>query len=418
MATPRLIHNVAALVSVQALGYVLPLITLPYVTRVLGVAGWGSVAWTLVVINYFYTLTNWAFFWTGTRKVATLRDDTEQLSRTFLTIYVGQWILCAIAIAVLVILVAFVPVFHRFAAYFLFATGLIVANVLFPVWFLTGLEMMRQIAIVQILVRLSSVPLIFLLIKKPADAPYLVAIYAATNVCGGILAMHWISRNVDLIWRMPKIRDVFAELAAGSALFGTSTCIGLYSTLTPTVLGIVAGPTVVGYYAIADRVRQLVQAVTKPLSDALFPRMSHLFAKDTAAAHRLILKSSAIILPVAALMSIVLWGAAGIIVVTVAGAKFKAAIPILRWLAPLPIVISLSNVLGVQIMLPQQKMKAFNLIFVAASVLSLSALLPLIHWRGAEGAAMNSLGVECFVTLSMCLYLWRTGYFTAAAAAT
>jgi O-antigen/teichoic acid export membrane protein len=408
---PKLIHNVAALVSVQAAGYVLPLVTLPYVTRVLGVTGWGTVAWTQIVLGYFGLLTNWGFLWSGTRKVARLRGDPEELSKTFFAILIGQWVLGAFAILLLLSLILLVPFFHRFAGYYLFGIGIIAGNVLFPIWFLNGLELMKEVATVQVVTRLAAVPLIFLIVKQPADAPLMIAIGAATNICGGLLAMVWIRKNLNLIWRMPRSMDVVAELKEGSVLFGSTAWIGLYTALTPTVLGIAAGPAVVGYYALADRVRLLVQFIMKPISDSLFPRMSRLFANDTADAHRLLVQSCAIILPGAALASVILWSSAGMIVVLLGGVKFKAAAPVLKWLAPLPFVIGLSNIFGVQIMLPRLKTKAFNAILAAAGALSLAALLPLIGWKGAEGAAMNTFGVECFVTLSMALYLWHTGFF-------
>lgn len=410
-SAPKIIHNITALVSVQVIGYVLPLITLPYVTRVLGVAGWGTVAWTQIVLGYFALLTNWGFMWSGTRKVARLRSSPEELSQTFYAILFAQWLLGAVAIILLLILISFVPLFRQFTPYYLFGIGIIGGNVLFPIWFLNGLELMKQVAVVQILTRLAAVPLIFAIIKKPQDAPLMIAIYAATNICGGIFSLLWIRRNLNLIWRMPRWTEIFGELREGGVLFASTAWIGLYTTLTPTILGVVAGPAAVGYYALADRLRQLAQSVMKPISDALFPRMSHLFANDAADARRLLLQSCAIILPMAAVMSIVLSVAAGPIVTLLAGAKFKAAIPVLRWLAPLPFIIAISNVFGVQIMLPRLKSKAFNRILAAAGFLSLIAILPLIRRWGAEGAAMNSFGVECFVTLSMGFYLWRTGFF-------
>jgi O-antigen/teichoic acid export membrane protein len=410
-AAPRLVHNIAALVSVQAIGYVVPLLTLPYVTRVLGAAGWGTVAWTQIVLGYFALLTNWGFLWSGTRKVARLRNDPGALSNAFFAILTAQCFLGAAAISMLLFLILLVPFFHQLAAYYLFGIGVIAGNVLFPIWFLNGLEMMRQVANVQILTRLAAVPLVFLIVRKPDDAPLVIAIYATTNICGGFFVLLWIRKNLNLIWRWPRRTEVIAELKEGGVLFSSTAWIGLYTTLTPTVLGIVAGPAVVGYYALADRLRQLAQSVMKPVSDSLFPRMSHLFASDATDARRLLVRSCAFILPVAALTSVALWGLAGPIVQVLAGAKFKAAVPVLRWLAPLPLVISLSNIFGVQIMLPRLKTKAFNLILAAAGMLSLVALLPLIHWWGAEGAAMNCFGVECFVTISMGLYLWKTGFF-------
>src|SRR5208282_3468834 len=177
-----------------------------------------------------------------------------------------------------------------------------------------------------------------------------------------------------------------------------------------------SGPAVVGYYALADRVRQLVQSVLRPISDALFPRMSHLFSTDAPGALRLLLRSCRIILPVAALGSMTLWIGADEIVAVLGGKQFLPSVVVLRWLAPLPLVIAASNILGVQVMIPNLRTRAFNGILALAGALSLCILYPLIHWKGAEGAAINTFVAECFVTSAMALYLWKTGFFAPIAA--
>lgn len=408
---PRLLHNIAALGSVQVIGYLLPLITLPYVTRVLGVEAWGKVALAQVVVGYFILVTNWGFSLSGTRKIAAVRGDHQQLSDIFMATWAAQWLLGFAAILLLVVLILVLPFFQSSARYYAFGLGNIVSGVLFPVWFLNGLERMKQVATIQITTRLIAVPLIFLFIQTPSDAPLMIAIGAASGILGGVLTIIWMKKNLGLAWKIPSWNQITMELKEGGVILGSSIWISLYTTLTPTVLGVVAGPIAVGYYALADKARQLAQSALTPISQALFPRMSHLFNTDVASARLLLYRSAKLILLLSASASLSLWLLAEYFVILLAGEQFRPAITVLKWLAPLPFVISLSNIFGIQIMLPTHKTKSFNRILGVAGALSLGMILPLIQWKGAEGASINTFVTECFVTLAMAIYLWKSGFF-------
>ena len=109
-----------------------------------------------------------------------------------------------------------------------------------------------------------------------------------------------------------------------------------------------------------------------------------------------------------------LWVLAPWLVVVLGGEQFSYASNVLRWLSPLPLVIGLSNVFGVQVMLPNKLNKVFNRILVSASALSLVLVWPMSRNFGAVGAAQTWLAVEVFVTLSMGGYIWKRGYFRGA----
>jgi O-antigen/teichoic acid export membrane protein len=143
----------------------------------------------------------------------------------------------------------------------------------------------------------------------------------------------------------------------------------------------------------------------------LFPRMSRLFETDVDAARRLLWRSSTWIICLAAATSLGLWLLAEYIVRVLAGDHFLPAVPVLKWLAPLPFVICFSNICGIQIMLPTKRVQAFSRILGVAGALSLIMIVALVQWKGAVGAAINSLLVEGFVTLAMGTYLWCTGFF-------
>jgi O-antigen/teichoic acid export membrane protein len=405
-----LLQNIAALGAVQVASYLLPLITLPYVTRVLGAENWGVVAFVQVVIGYFTLLTNWGFPISGPRKISAHRNESELLSDIFIATWVAQWLICVLAIVLLIVLVLFIPYFLQYSTYYFWGIGIIIGNILFPVWFLSGLEQMRQIASIQIAGRLASVPLTLILIRSPEDAPLIIAIGGMTSIVSGIISILWIQKKIELVWRWPNFKRVIEELQEGATLFASSIWIGLYTTFIPIALGLVAGNAEVGYFTLADRVRKLAQSALAPISQSLFPRMSLLFRIDVTQSRDLLLKSSRYIILSSTIISVALWLFAENIVTNLAGGEFKPAIPVLQYLAPLPFIVSLSNIFGMQIMLPNRRTKQFNQILGMAGILSLVMIFPLIFWKGAIGGAVNVVIVESFVTLAMAIYVLKSGF--------
>lgn len=408
MKKVNLLHNIFALISVQALSYVLPLITLPYVTRVLGVGAWGTVALVQIVLSYFTLVTNWGFSLSGTRKVAENRNHINKLSEIFIATWTAQWCLCIIACVVLIVMVNCIPYFESSSTYYLYGIGIIVGNILFPVWFLNGLEKMKELAGIQIFTRLISVPLTFVMIKSPSDAPLLLAISGFTGILSGGLSIYWIRKRLNLRWIAPTLNQIFSELKEGGTMFTSTLWISCYTTITPIILGSMSGANAVGYYAFADRFKSLALSFLAPISQSLFPRLSHLFLDNITEARSLLIKSSKVILSISFATSLLLWLLAPYIIIAMGGESFRPAIEVLRWLAPLPLVISLSNIFGIQVMIPNKKTKPFNLILATCGALSLIMLYPLIYIKGYVGASVNTLITEILVVILMSIYIWKS----------
>lgn len=410
---PRLRHNIAALGIVQISNYILPLITLPYLTRVLGAEAFGKVAFAQVVMTYFVLLVDYGFSWSATRKVSAQRADRDALSRTFAATWVAQWLLVAFAAVVATAVVLSTDRLRPDAGLYAAAFSTVIGTALFPVWFLQGLERLQVVAVLQLLTRTLALLPIFLFIQHPQDAIWALLIQGGAGILAGIFSLYWMQRQSLVTWRIPDWRDILGALREGGALFGSRAAISLYTTLVPLVLGWLAGPVALAYFNLADKLRSAAQSMLSPLSQALFPRMSHLVHTDGHAAYALVQRSAVGVLIVAGAASAVLWFLADWLVLLLGGRDFLPAADVLRWLAPLPLVIGLSNILGVQIMLPFGLNRAFNVVLLSAAAASLVLIGPMVSYFQAIGAAQTMLAVEIWVTGAMAALLWRQGYFSA-----
>jgi PST family polysaccharide transporter len=228
-----------------------------------------------------------------------------------------------------------------------------------------------------------------------------------------MMALVWIRRHVPLQWRRPTARAIWSQIRDATALSGAKVGVGLYTTLVPLALGMVEGAAAVGYYAFADRVKQAAESALTPISQALFPRMSHLYANNTAAARRLLVQGGLCIAAAAGAISFVLWTWTEPIVVLLAGESFAPASVVLKWFALLPFILAFTNLFGMQVMLPNHRNTAYVAIFMAAGILGIGTLFPMVYRLGLVGAAINTFLTECFIMISMALYLLRKGFFSA-----
>lgn len=406
---PNLSHNVAALGTLHLANIVFPLITLPYLTRVLGAEAYGQVVFVQVLVGYLVLITDYGFSWSTTRKIAAHRYDRALVGRIFVNAWAAQWCLVFLSLGLAAFAIAATDRLRTDAA--LYAMGLmsVVGNALFPIWYLQGIERIRDAASIQIGARAIALVPIFTVVHEPEDAILVIAITGGAAILAGISALWRISRARLIDWRWPEIRLVLQELREAGTLFASRIAASLYTALVPLILGWIAGPVALGHFALADKLRNAAQVPLIPLSQALFPRISYLMVHSPQVAYGLLRKGTLIVIGLAGSSSIVLWIIADWIVLTIGGPDFSAAAEILRWIALLPLVTGLSNVFGLQTMIPNQLTHQFNAIIFAAAILSLAIGLPIIYEKQAIGAAQTMLATEMLVTLSMGAFLWHRG---------
>lgn len=404
--------NIVAMGIVQIGNYVIPLITLPYLTRTLGVEAYGKVAFAQAFMSYFVLLVDYGFAWSATRKIAAHRADRALISHTFVATWMAQWLLVVVALALSMLIVLSAARLRPDAWLYVATFSSVLGGALFPFWFLQGLERLQVAAFLQLLTRIVVLLPIFLLVRQPADAIWVPIINGSGITLGGLLALLWIRRQRLVQWCWPGWQSIFSELRDSGALFSSRVAISFYTTLVPLVLGWVAGPVAFAHFNLADKLRTAAQALLTPVSQALFPRMSHLVATDGNAAFQLVKRSAAVILALAGSASMTLWILAEWLVVLLGGEEFRDAAAVLRWFAPLPLVIGLSNLFGIQIMLPNRMNRSFNGILIVAAIVSLILIWPMVSANLATGAAQTMLLVELSVTASMSILLWRRGYLS------
>lgn len=269
-----LVTNTIALMIIQILNYVLPFITLPYLSRVLDVDKLGLVFFAQVFMDYFFRLVIFGFDFSGVRSIAINREDKEKTNLIFNSILCVQSIFLIISFSILSLLIIFIPKFRADAIVYYFTFLSVIGNVLVLGWFYQGMERMKFITILNITTKTVGLLLIFAFIKNNNDY-YLVPLFNSLGaLVAGIISLIFIKKVFRIRFFIPKKNDIINTIKYSSQFFLTKVAIALYRQTNAFVLGLVVSTTAVAYYTSADKIFWAIFALYSTFIGALFPYMS------------------------------------------------------------------------------------------------------------------------------------------------
>ncbi len=404
---PSLRKNVAALYAFQIASYGAPLAILPWLTRVLGPAGFGRIGFCGAVTGYFVLLAAYGFNFSATRQVATRWDDRAGRSKVFWTTLAVKTLIACAGLPCLMLLTFCA---HQFAEQrlLLFVSYLTVfGTVLTPAWYFQGTERQAVLSGITIAVRIASIPAVFLLVRSASDVYVAALITSGVTVVVGCLCLGYLVKIDELDRIHFDGADLLSVLKDGWHLFLSTASMSLYQTTNTVVLGLVSGTVAVGHYSAAEKMIQAAQGLRAPINQSVYPRVSGLMKESRAAAFALVRRVLRIQGSIALALSVLLFAAAPPLIRIAYGSAYEETISVLRWLAFLPFLVGLSNVLGIHTMLAMGMNKVVSTILLTAGAINVAALYVLTHWFGAVGAAMSVVGTEFLITAAMALILKR-----------
>lgn len=398
-------NNIIALAIIQASNYILPLISLPYLARVLGAESFGKVVFAQAFMMYFVLIVEYGFSWSATRKVAANRESHVLLGKIFMNIWAVQWLLIVLCVAIFSSIIMGFEKFRGDIGFYSAAFLIVFGNVLFPIWFFQGVEKLQLQSVLQFAGKLIGLLFIFVLVKNENDGIWVLLSNALSAIIAGLFSIFFIFKSGYFKICFPSLSGVRQEFVEGFSLFASRVSISFYTMLIPLALGWIAGPVALAYFNVADKLRVGAQSLITPISQAIFPRISHLVSKNESSAYQLIKRSAVAIFLVSGSASLMLFVLSEPLVQLMAGEGFDGAVSVLHWMSPVPFLVGMSNLFGVQLMIPLRLNIEFNRILFCAAVLCVIILWPLINYAEANGAAITLMIVEFFVSVVMFFYL-------------
>lgn len=379
-----------------------PLITFPYVCRIIEADGIGQINFFQSIISYISLFTCLGIPMYAIREIARDRNDVVQMNRTAMEILLLHSMLTLVGYAIVAILCLTVPQIQVNIPLFLILSLTIFFTAIGCEWFYRGIEDFKYITIRGLIIKTVSVVLLFIFVKSKTDLLY-YGCYTVFGVLGG---------NIFNFFRLRKYihreNIIFSELHIKRHIkpvlkvFSFSVVTSIYLQLNTVLLGFLKNALAVGYFAAASKVMQMLLAMSASLGSVMMPRASRLIAENKEDEfNRLIQKSYDFTMAIALPMTIGLIFCAPSLITALCGVKFEHSILPSQIIAPIILMVAISNVFGIQVLFPKGKINIVTLCCGIGAVADLILNLCLVPFFSYIGTSIAYLGAEVATTVSM-----------------
>lgn len=397
----RLSGNFLSLAFLQAANYILPLITLPYLVRVLGPEKFGLTAFVQAFINYFVIFTDYGFNLSATKNIAVHRGNKQESDKIFSSVITVKIIFGIISFIILSLFLLLIPKFGENWIIYIFAFGTVVGNIIFPIWMFQGLEKLKHVAFLNIAAKLIFTVSIFFVVKDAADYIYVPLLNSLGYIFAGIISLCFLFIGFKIKFKIPTVGEIKAQLGDGWHVFISTVAVSLYTTSNSFILGLFTNNITVGYYSAAEKLIMAANGLLNPISQTIYPYISSLASKSKVAALNLVRRIAIIMGAATFILSLFIFICAPLIVDIILGDNYGSSVNVLRIMSFLPFMICLSNMFGIQIMLPFGFKKEFSAVIISAGIINISLALVLIPFLFQNGVALAWLITESLITISM-----------------
>lgn len=380
----------------QLLLIALPLVTTPYISRVLGADGVGIHSYSYTVANYFMLIAMLGVKNHGNRSIAAVRDDPETMSRTFWEIY-GLQLLCSmLALGGYFVFTALCEQENQ--VIFLIQSIFVLTGLLDISWLFFGLEQFKLTVTRNIIIKLLTLGFTFLLVKTRQDLwKYTLIVVLGTFFSQSYL---WLHLKKVVRWVRPSFRSMARHLKPELILFIPVIAVSLYKMMDKIMLRQMSTFAQVGFYENSEKILNIPTGIITALGTVMLPRMANLAAKERIEESRRYIRLS---MHVAAFLACgMAFGIAGIspeLVPIFLGEEFLPCITLLQILAPTVVFIAWANVIRTQYLIPNHKDLSYIVSVSLGALVNLVINALLIPSMAATGAAIGTLCAEGAVCL-------------------
>jgi len=270
----RLLSNFFSLSILQIVTYILPLLTIPYLVRVLGPEKFGLVMFAQAFIMFFNILVDYGFNLSATREISVNRENKEKLTEIYSSVMSIKFMLIGISFAILsIIIFSFENFSNNIDLYYLTFLW-VIGQALFPIWYFQGLEKMKYITIVNIISRLIFTIAIFIFIQNETDYILVPILNGLGFIIGGTLSLWIVHKDFNQRFKLQSLKILIIYFKDSSQFFLSRLSSVGYSNINTFLAGILLSPVFVTYYYLADKAASVILALFNPIVQTIYPYLA------------------------------------------------------------------------------------------------------------------------------------------------
>lgn len=378
--------------------YIFPLLTYPYVSRVLGVENIGICSFVDSIINYFLIFSMLGMNVVGIREIAKCKGDRVKLQQTFSQLFTINTITTFVALFILLIAIYTVPKLQENCYLMWIGVLKLLSNFLLIEWFFKGLEDFKYVTNRTITVRFLYVISVFLFVKDEQDVVLYYLLTSGIIFINAIVNLFYSRKYIYLRLSFSSLDGYFKSVG----ILGIYTILtSMYTTFNVAYLGFISTDVEVGYYTTSTKIHTIILMMFSAVTGVLMPRMASILAENRFDEYkRLIKKSTTILIAFAIPIVIFIELFAPIIIRIIAGEGYEGAILPLRIIAPLILIVGIEQILITQSLMPMGKDKAVLINSILGAVVGIVANLIIVPHLVSVGSAIVWLLSEITVMCS------------------
>ena len=405
----RILSNLLSLSSVEAISYLFPLVTIPYLVRVLGPGKFGLVSFAQAFAQYFSMLASFSFALTATRAVSLARHKPEELSRIYSNVLGTSSTLAAFSTVVAVVMALTIPPLREHWLILLLSLGAVWGKVLFPAWFFLGMEKMSFVAWPHLLLRGISTALIFLIVRSENDYYLVLLCPVAGWIVSDLFTLIVARFQFGMRFHMPGLGVMVRELRRGLLVFAGMMSAILNVPSAVFVVGLFAEEKQVGFFAAPQKLIVAAMMLFRVFGRTVYPHVSRLAKENPERAIAFLGRAFGVLLVMSVGATLVMLAASGFVVNLVFGSQYESSVPVLKVLSLMFVLFALNDLFGTQTLLAFGANRLYAFCNVVPSVLNFGLLFVVVPRFGIIGAATLLVCTSALMLL-LCLiglYAWH-----------
>lgn len=388
--------------SYQILVLILPLITAPYISRVLGPENIGVYSYTISIATYFILFGSLGIAMYGQREIAYMQNKPEKYSKAFWEIIILRFI--TMVFSMIIFYFNFVRL-NQYHVYYAILLLELFANCLDISWFFQGLEEFKKTVIRNIIVKIISIICIFIFVKTKNDLVKYFWIYVLSTILGNVSLWIYLPKFL----RKTRMRElnIRRHIKPTIVLFIPQIATQIYTVLDKVMIGsIITDKSEVGYYEQSQKIVKMLLTVITSLGTVMMPRMANIYINgNNKKIQEYIRNSFNFVFFIAFPMMFGIIAIANNFVPLFFGPGYEKVTLLISVISPILIAIGLSNVIGTQYLLPTKRQKEFTVSVVIGAIVNFIINVMAIKKYGALGASIGTVIAEITVTIVQFVFI-------------
>ncbi len=396
----RLMDNFLSLTALQGINYLVPLITFPYLVYTLGIAQFGLFSFIFAFADYGVTIVDYGFELAATKHISANQKNQKKIDEIFSSVMIIKTAMMILFFIFMLLLLTTVDKFAKDLWLYFLAFGLVIGEVLFPVWFFQGIEKMRYITILNALSKGIFAGAIFIFVHTPDDIDLVLMFYSLGSIIAGALAYYIAIDKFGVTFSWQSKETLTYYLKDAWYIFTSRIATQLYQRLNIIILGFFVTDTLLGYYSIVIKIIRAGGGILTALPRALYPYFAKLYKESKEAFYYRNMQVTLGLFIVMAPISFLVYYFAPEILQLVTGEEPKPLmVTLLHIYAPLlAITVYGSQFTNMLVILNETKL--LNNIVVLAGVVNIVLIFAAIHYFSVVGLAWLTMFVVTAIIIA------------------